>query len=137
MADVSITATNVFAVGGSTVIDGTLGGTQTAGQIVYVEAASGTTKPCDCDSATAEVRSPKGFLLNSGSSGQPTKILTGGPISLGAVLTVGETYYLSPGANGGLCLAADVLSGDYPVIMGVARTTSILDVKIHEAGVAK
>lgn len=136
MSDLSITAANVLASGGAKTVDAILGGTQTAGQIVYIEAASGTTKPCDCDSATAEARSPKGFLLNGGGAGQPCKILTSGPITLGAVLTVGVTYYLSPGSAGGLCAVADVLSGDYPVIMGVARSTSVLDVKIHEAGVA-
>jgi hypothetical protein len=31
---------------------------------------------------------------------------------------------------------ADVLAGDYPVIIGIATSTTVLDVSIQEAGVA-
>lgn len=137
MADITVTATNVFAGGGSTVIDGILGATLGAGTIVYIEAASGTAKACDADSTTAEVRSPVGFLLNGGVANQPCKILTAGPITLGAVLTNATTYYLSPSATGVLCLDADVLTGDYPIIMGQATSTSVLNVKIQNTGVLR
>lgn len=135
MADLVLTAANVLATGGSRKLDGVAGAAITAGQVVYREAATGTYKLADCDSGTAEARSPKGIALNGAATGQPIKVHVGGPITLGAVLTAGVTYYLSPTA-GGICPVADVASADYPVILGIAKSASVLDVKVHEAGVA-
>lgn len=135
MADLSLTPTNVLATGGSRSVGGTAGAAITAGQVVYLESSSGTYKLADCDSATAEVRSPAGIALNGAGAGQPVQVLKSGPITLGSVLTAGVTYYLSPTA-GGICPVADVQSADYPVILGIAKSGTVLDVKIHEAGVA-
>lgn len=135
MTDLVLVATNVIASGGARTVDGTIGETLTAGQVVYLDTATGTYKLADCDSGTAAVRSPAGIALNGGGTGQPVKVLKSGPVSLGAVLTAGVTYYLSPTA-GGICPVADIDSADYPVILGIAKSTSVLDVKIHEAGVA-
>lgn len=135
MADLSITAANVVAGGSATTRDGLAGATLTAGQVVYLDSATNTYKLADCDSGTAAVRSPAGIALNGAASGQPVRVLTSGPVTIGATMTAGLAYYLSPTA-GGICPVADVLSGDYPVIIGIATSTTVLDVKIHEAGVA-
>lgn len=135
MSDLSITAANVLARGGATIVDGTLGETGTAGQVAYLDEAAGTWKLADCDSGTAAARSPGGILLNGGAAGQPVKVLTKGPITIGATLTEGVAYYLS-GTAGGICPVADLGSGDYPTIIGIAKSTSVLDVLIHESEVA-
>lgn len=132
MADLTITAASVVAGAGATTRSGTAGATITAGQVVYLDSATGTYKLADADGAAA-LRSPAGIALHASLSGQPLKILTEGPITIGATVVAGVAYYLSPNA-GGICPVADLLAGDYPTILGIATTTAIIDVKIHESG---
>lgn len=135
MADLVITAANVRAGTGARVVLGTAGATITAGKAVYLDSADSEYKLADCDSATAAIRSPAGIALNGASDGQPLVVLEEGPITIGATMTAGIAYYLSPTA-GGICPVADVLAGDYPVILGIATSTTVLEVSIQEAGVA-
>lgn len=135
MADLTITAANVVAAGGATTKNGTAGATITAGQVVYLDSDAGTYKLADTDSATAAARSPAGIALNSASAGQPLRVLEDGPVTIGAAVTAGVGYYLS-GTAGGICPVADLGSGDYPVFLGFARSATVLDVDIVEAGVA-
>lgn len=135
MADLSITAASVLAGATAKRKLGTAGATITAGKVVYLDESDSEYKLADCDSATAAVRSPDGIALNGAADGQPLVVLEEGPITIGATLTAGTTYYLSPNA-GGICPLADVLAGDYPVIIGIATSTTVLEVQIQEAGVA-
>lgn len=135
MADLTLTAASVLPGSNATTRLGTAGATITAGQPVYLDSATSTYKLADTDSATSAVRSPVGFALGGASAGQPLVVQTDGDITLGAVLTAGVAYYLS-GNAGGICPVADVASGDYPVILGIAKSTSVLAIKIVEAGVA-
>jgi hypothetical protein len=136
MADLSITAANVAAGSGAMKVTGTAGATVTAGQVVYFDAADSKYKLADTDSATAAVRSPVGVALNGASNGQPLTVLTSGPVTIGATVAVGDVYYLS-GTAGGLAPFADVAAGDYPCIIGICTSTSVLNVKIQEAGAVK
>ena len=52
-----------------------------------------------------------------------------------AALAAGVAYYLS-GTPGGVRPVADNTTGDYPVVLGMAKSTSVLSVHIVEAGVA-
>ena len=135
MADISITATSVIAGGGAKTVEGVAGASITAGQVVYLDTTTGTYKLADNDSATAAVRSPDGIALNGAASGQPIEVLTRGRVTIGATLTAGVAYYLS-GTPGGICPVADLSTGDYPTIIGIAVSTTVLDVLIHESGVA-
>ena len=135
MADLTITAANVRAGNRAAVKHGTAGATVTAGQPVYLEGATDTYKLADNNSATAEVRSPDGIALHASLANQPLAVLSGGPITIGATLTPGVAYYLSD-TPGGICPVADLASGEYPVILGMAISTTVLNVKIQEAGVA-
>lgn len=136
MADLSITAANVVASSTATVRSGTAGAAVTAGQALYRDRAdAGKMKLADCDSATAAARSPDGIALHAAAAGQPIDYLTEGPITIGATLTPGLAYYLSPTA-GGICPVGDLSAGDYPTIVGIARSASLLSVKFHESGVA-
>lgn len=136
MADLTITAANVVAGSGSKKATGTAGATITAGQVVYFDTTDSKYKLADTDSATAAVRSPAGIALNGASNNQPLTVLTSGPVTIGATVAVGDVYYLS-GTAGGLAPFADVAAGDYPCIIGICTSTSVLDVKIHEAGAVK
>lgn len=133
MADLTITAANVLAGSGAKKVHGTAGATVTAGQVVYLDTTTSTYKLADCDSATAAARSPAGIALHGASSGQPLAVHASGLITIGATLTKGVAYYLSPTA-GGICPVADVLAGDYPTILGIATSTSVLKVQIIESG---
>lgn len=135
MADLTITAADVVAGSGARTRTGTAGASIVAGEVVYLDSATNTYKLADCDSATAGVRSPDGFALHGSLSGQPLTVLESGPITLGAVLTAGVAYYLSA-TPGKVAPVADLATGDYPVILGIATTTSSLNVKIQESGVA-
>lgn len=134
-ADLSITAASV-AKGTNAVIEhGTAGATITAGQAVYFDSAAGTWKLADDNSATAAARSPKGFALNGAASGQPLTVHKSGNITIGATLTAGVAYYLSD-TPGGICPVADLTTGEYPTIVGIATSTTVLKVQFLESGVA-
>lgn len=135
MADLSITAANVVAGSGARRTTGTAGATITAGQAVYLDASDSKYKLADNNSATAAVRSPDGIALHGAANGQPLTILTSGPVTIGATLTAGATYYLSD-TPGGIAPAADLATGEYATIIGIATSTTVLDVDIHESGVA-
>ncbi len=135
MADLSITAANVVRGSSSQTEAGDAGATITAGQVVYRDSSDGKYKLADSDSATAAVRSPRGVALNGASDGQPLTILKSGDVTIGATLTPGVSYYLSD-TPGGIAPYADLATGDYPVIIGIAKSASVLAVKFNEAGVA-
>lgn len=134
MTDISITAANVKLVSGP--VERLIAGAAlTAGQIAYKEASTAKAKLADNDSATAEVRSARGMTLNGGATDQPVDIARDGAIvDLGAVLTAGVDYYLS-GTPGGICPRADVTTGDDPVRIGMALTTSRLQLDISDPAV--
>lgn len=135
MADLSITATAVLAGSGATTENGTLGATVTAGQVLYKDSADSLLKLADNNSATAGIRSVYGIALNGGAAGQPVKVLRAGPLTLNAVLTAGVAYYSSD-TPGGICPVGDLLTGEYPTIIGIATSTTVLNVDIQASGVA-
>jgi hypothetical protein len=122
MTDLSITAANVVAGSGAKITAGTAGATITAGQVLYYDSATSSYKLADTDSATV--------------AGQPLTFLQSGPITIGATVAVGDVYFLS-GTAGGIAPFADVAAGDYPCIIGICTSTSVLDVAFHEAGAVK
>jgi hypothetical protein len=135
MADITITAANVVAGSGATIEHGTAGATITAGQTVYRDSATNKYLLADSNSATVAARSPRGIALNGGANGQTMAILREGPVTIGGTLTAGVTYYQSD-TPGGICPVADVGSGEYSVILGMATSAAILAVDIQASGVA-
>jgi hypothetical protein len=134
MADLSITAASVVAGSGATIDRShNAGAAITAGQVVYLESSSSTYKLADCNSATAEVRTPAGIALNGAASGQPLAVCTKGSVTIGATLTAGVAYYLS-GTAGGIRPVADNTTGDYPALIGMASSTTALVVNIQAPG---
>lgn len=135
MADLVITAASVIAGLGATITHGEAGATITAGQIIFRDPADRLHKLADNNAAGAAVRAPKGIALNGAANGQPLAVHEKGPITIGAVLTPGVAYYLSD-TPGGICPVADLASGEYPTIIGIAKSASVLDVNIQQSGVA-
>lgn len=135
MADLTITAANVIAGSGASAARGIAGATVTAGQSVYLDATTGKWKLADNNSATAAARTPGGLALNGAADGQPLAVHTAGPVTIGATLTAGVAYYLSD-TPGGICPVADLASGEYPTVIGIATSTTVLKVAITPSGVA-
>ena len=134
MADIAITAANVKLVSGSTQ-SFLAGAVVAAGQIVFKEDSTKKVKLGDNDSATAEVRSALGIALNGGTVDQPVAVAQNGAVvDVGAVLVAGTDYYLS-GTPGSICPRADVVTTDDPIRIGMALTTSRLQLDINDPNV--
>jgi hypothetical protein len=133
MADLTITAANVLPGSGATVKYGTSGATIAAGKTVYLDPADNKWKLADSNGASALIRQTKGIALNGASDGQPIAVLTEGPITIGAAVTLGTAYYQSD-TPGGICPVADVGAGEEPTVIGVATSTTVISVKLNSAG---
>lgn len=136
MADLSVTAANVVKGSNAVTENGHAGETITAGQVVYRDAATQKYLKCDADAPAAAARKPRGIALNGASDGQPLQIQKVGDIVIGATLTGGTTYYLSGATAGGIAPLADVGSGEYYVIIGIAKSTSVLALSFNDSGVS-
>ena len=134
MVDISVTATAVLPGSNAVTENGIAGATLTAGLAVYKEAATGTWKVADNNSATAEVRQATGIALNGGAAGQPVRVLRSGDLTMNAVLTAGVAFYLSD--SGGICPVADLGAGEYVCLLGMAKSTTVLAVDIQYPGVS-
>lgn len=126
MSDVSLTAANVRLVSGPTELC-LAGATLANGNVVALDTADNTVKPCDSNSATAALRKPYGMVVSGGlASGQPALIARpGSVVNVGGTLTVGEPYFTSPN-GGGLAPYADLATGHYTGLVGIAQTAANL-----------
>lgn len=130
MSDLSITPASVLAGTNAEIVRGTAGATITAGQAVYLDTAStGEWLLADSDSATVIARGSAkfGIALNGAADGQPLAVQTGGSITIGATMTAGTALYLSD-TPGGICPFADLATGDYVTLVGVATTTALMTI---------
>jgi hypothetical protein len=138
MVDLTITAASVLPGSNARKKAGTSGATIAAGKVVYLDSTTNTWLLADSDSATAAARGSTddlGIALNGASAGQPVDVQVAGDVTLGAVMTAGVTYYLSDDP-GGICPIADLATGDYYVVLGVAKSTSVLAFDPAYSGVA-
>lgn len=135
MVDLSITAANVVAGSNASKESGIAGEAITAGQPVYKDSTTGKYMKADSNSATAEARQPRGIALHAASANQPLAIQTSGDITIGATLTAGTAYYLSDTA-GGICPVADIGSGEYVCLIGLAKSTTVIAISIQYPGVS-
>lgn len=134
MANLTVTAASVIPGAGAKSTPGIAGATITAGQVVAKDPATGKFVLCDSNHATAALRIPKGIALNGAGDGQPITVHTEGPLAFGAILTAGTDYWVSD-TPGAICPRADVGSGERAVLLGLATSTSVLDVQIQDSGV--
>lgn len=135
MADLVITAASVVAGTNASTVQGTLGESVTAGQAVYQDSSTRKWMKADSNGASAEIRTPKGLALNGGALNQPVLVQKSGDLTLGAALTAGVAYYLSD-TPGGIGPVADLAVGEYPTILGLAKSATVLAVDIQASGVA-
>lgn len=133
MVDLVQTAANVAAQAGAGTQRKNAGAAITAGMSVFV-ATDGDLEPAqhDVDAATARA---VGVALCDAAAGQPCVYAVSGQVNLGATLVVGETYVVGA-AGGAIAPVADVGTGDFSTVLGVAISTSLLKMGIIESGVA-
>lgn len=132
MTDLVITNTAVVPGSNAVIDQGFSGETIAAGKVVFLNTT--TNRWMLTDNNGTGTRSAKAIALNGASAGQPVTVQKGGDVTLGAVLTAGVAYYAS-GTPGGICPVADLVTGMDPILIGVAKSTSILSISIQDPGV--
>lgn len=133
MADLSQTATSVVTSGQSGVktAEGIAGGTITAGMPVYADATANY-KLKAADATSLAKAAVVGIALNGGATGQPIEYVIRDPaLNVGATLAVGQTYVVSATA-GGIAPEADITTGQFVTLLGVANTTSAMNFSVGE-----
>ena len=120
MSDLSPTAADVIADASAVTEHGYFGSTAVPGDMLYKDSSDGLWKLADNDSATSAAKTPQAMALNGGVSGQPVKVAKSGPVSMGAILTAGASYYLSSTA-GKICPLADIGTGETATFIGIAH----------------
>jgi hypothetical protein len=131
MADLTITAASVLAGSNAKTEEGVAAVALTAGQSVSIN-SSGNVALFD-NNAVAPANSLKGVALNGAAAGQPVRVQTDGDVTIGAALTKGAAYYGSDTA-GGICLFADLASGEGVSLLGVAKSTTEISMAIRNTG---
>lgn len=134
MADLSITAANVSLTSGNATVEQVVyGATITQGQVLYEDANdSNKYKLADNDDVTQAAA--KGIALTPGASGEKGYVVKKGPIDVGATLTVGSRYYV--GESGGIAPEADIGTGEFVTLLGIATAAGVLELNINASGIA-
>lgn len=135
MANIAITAASVVPGANAKTVDGIAGAAITAGQVVYLDPATGKLLLADADSATAAARSVLGIALNSAAIGQPVTVQKAGLITIGGTVAPGVGYYLSATA-GAIAPVADMTTGLYPTLLGFGQSATVINLAITPAGVS-
>jgi len=131
MADIIVTATSVLP-GTGTLIQGTLGATVTAGQIVYLNSTTYSLALSD----TAAHAAWSGVALNGGASGQPVQIQTTGTYTAGGTVSIGKIYVVSATA-GGVRPVDDIAGGEFISVFGIGTSATVIQmIDVRNSGVA-
>jgi hypothetical protein len=132
LADVSITAANVAKGTGAQTATGIAAATITAGQTLYRDTSTYRLNLADAN-ASATTATVEGIALHNAVAGQPITYQGKGEMTIGGTLVAGKVYVQSANA-GGIAPAADLDTGHRCTVLGVAKSTSILDVRIFNSG---
>lgn len=135
MADLSFSAEEAYWNGNeASIVTRIADATIEVGQPVYLT-DGGVAMPGDADASSTAACI--GIALATAYANQHVPIATQGVFNFSApVLTVGTIYCVSPNA-GKICPWADLASGDYVTILGVAESTSALRLDVNATGIAK
>lgn len=128
----AITPANVAPGAGATFIDGIAGGALPDGAAVYLDTATNTYKLCDADVLATSLCA--GITTHDAATGQPIRVQNGGDMTLGT-MTLAVAYYVGTGA-GEIVPVADIGSGDFVSLIGIAISTTVIRIRILNSGVA-
>jgi len=134
MVDLTITPANVVAGSNAMRADGTAGVAILAGQLLVKDSTTKKMVLADNNAVDVTLRKPVGIALHASSPSQPIAFLTSGDITIGATVVAGTDYFLS-GTPGGICPRADVTTGMNVVLVGLAKSTTVIAVDLQVPGV--
>lgn len=128
MAELSQTPGSVVKGTPAGTIVATSGEAITAGMAVYFKTSdSRWWKASATTSAATSGSDGLGIALSSApGAGQQFVVWTSGRINVGATLTIGEVYCVSRTTGGAISLYSDLITGDFPAVLGLALSASIL-----------
>lgn len=123
-ADVSVTAASFLPSSGALYANGIAGEAITIGQLVYESTADGRYYLADANVATkwqvAGIAS-----ATAAAAGQSLSIVYFDPsLTLGGTLSMSAPVYVLSATAGGVAPSADIAAGWYPVVLGVAISTT-------------
>lgn len=139
MATISQTAANV-AVGSATtrvrVVQ--VGEGVTQGNCVRLDASDGKYYKSDANLSASAAKCDGIVLTPASTNGYCVIALPGegSKVNLGATLTVGTTYAVSP-TSGAIEPLADITTASYVTQIGTASTTALLDFVVTNTGIVK
>lgn len=139
MATISQTAANV-AVGSATtrvrVVQ--VGEGVTQGNCVRLDSSDGKYYKSDANASAAGAKCDGIVLTPASTNGYCVIALPGdgSKVNLGATLTVGTTYAVSP-TSGAIEPLADITTASYVTQIGTASTTALLDFVVTNTGILK
>jgi len=135
MADITITAANVRGPSEQRYVrTGTAGEAITAGTLLYLKSSDQKYWLADAD-ASEEAATIAGMALTGADADGPVVFADGGDVDIGGTIVKGRVYVLSDTGGGLICPEADLASGDYCSIFGVASSTSNITIDINNSGV--
>lgn len=135
MADVSITVANVELVSG-TPFSGIAGASITAGDAVYIDGTD-SNKIKLADPTDAATDAAVGIAVSNATTGSTVLYAkSGAVVDIGGTVAVGGVYVCSGASAGGIAPEADLTSGDYVTILGVAITATNIKLNVFVSGVA-
>jgi len=135
MADISITAANVIPSANAQLYRKTLAAASTAGQVVYLD-TNGKAALADAN-ASATTAAVYGILVTGGGTNQVATVCTKDPaLVIGATVAIGDVLILSATA-GGVAAVADLATGHYGTVLGIATSTTAVNFNPVAAGAAK
>jgi hypothetical protein len=135
MSALTITAASVVPQSGASFADHIAGETITAGMPVYIDTTTGKAMKADAN-ASALAATVRGIATHGASNGQPLRVQTDGDIAMGATLTANTVYIAGAGTAGDVNPIADITTGWYGCLLGIAISTSVLRLAIRNTGVA-
>jgi len=131
MADVTITPASFVASASAKKVTGTAGDAIAIGKMVYLDSTTNLWELADANVAACATAALGIAATESAASGQDITVVTedidltpGGTLSLSAAADDG-VYVLSATA-GGIAPVGDLASTMYPIVLGVAKSTSKL-----------
>jgi hypothetical protein len=134
MADIVQAPASVASGAGAIRIIGTAGESITAGQPVYQDPTTQQIFKAKAD--TVVHAAAVGIALDGASANQPVVYQTTGPLNVGATLTIGQWYVVSPANFGGIAPLSDLTTGNFGTVLGYAATATSLQLTITPSGVA-
>lgn len=136
MADITVDPTLVLKGASSQLLQCVSGATITAGKPIYVSPTTNIAVLADSNGAPP-INACSGMSLNAASTGQILDyVATDALLTLGAAtLTAGSAVYLSDTPGGLTMDYTDIASGSTVIIVGVALSTSTMNLKPVVGGV--